>query len=204
MIFEWDNFEKYEDLISEYLKKDEVKIIVEIDAKNTIPRFNIWETTPYEIGNVKYTNWIFVIYVKIFDEISFNSFFECLKNTFESIWFWKAKGRWYGHFENIKLENLVDEEIKVFEYFEKLRRERWLYFILNNYKPTDEEIDNMDLNKSYYKINLKHTKTLSELEKNVFKWQMNFFSEWSVIFSAEKLIWNFYKFENSYNFWYIF
>jgi len=53
-------------------------------------------------------------------------------------------------------------------------------------------------------LNNKHTKSLSEFNKNIFKWKMSFISHWSVISTKEKLVWDYYNSNNSYNFGYIF
>jgi hypothetical protein len=174
------------------------------EYKNSIPRFNIWETNPYIIDNIKYISWNYVIYIKVYNEDDFNLFFDCFKTTFESIWFWKWKSRWYWKFKLLKSFDLDEKELEVFNYFEKLDKEKNLKVVLNNYKPTNNEIKNFDLNKSFYKLNNKHTKSLSEFNKNIFKWKMSFISHWSVISTKEKLVWDYYNSNNSYNFGYIF
>lgn len=173
------------------------------EYKNSIPRFNIWDTNPYEIENIEYNKWNYVIYVKIFEEDNFKIFFDCLKNTFEKVWFWKGKSRWYGHFLNVELQELNQNEKEVFDYIEKLKSNN-LYFVLNNFKPKTEEIETIDIEKSFYLINSKHTKSLTEFNTNIFKWQMNFFQVGSIIYSEKKLIWDKYQSDNSFNFGFIF
>ena len=204
MIFTWKEEELREQLRI-YSKNNESKKINETvwEYKNNIALFNIWETKPFEIENIDYITWNYVIYVKIFDEKDFNIFFDCLKNTFEKIGFWKGKSRWYGHFKNVENFDLDENEKEVFEYLDELKKQN-LYLVLNNYKPKTEEIENFDLEKSFYQINTKHTKSLNEFNENIFKWQMNFINNWSVIKSQKNLIWDNYKSWNSYNFWYIF
>jgi len=204
LIFTWKDDELRGKLES-FSKNSELKKNKETvsEYKNSIPRFNIWDTNPYEIEDIEYISWNYEIYVKIFNEADFDLFFDCFKNTFEKIWFWKGKSRWYWHFEKIENSNLNEKEKEVFEYLQELKNKN-IYLILNNYKPTDEEIWSFDLDKSFYQINTKHTKSLSEFNENIFKWQMNYISAWSVINSKKELIWESYISWNSYNFWFIF
>jgi len=201
-----DEIEKLNEKLKKYLEtyKKEENLINNIEYKNSIPRFNKKETNPYFLENVKYTNKNFVIYVKVFDENDFWLFFEKLKNTFENIWFWKAKSRWYWHFKNVELKDLEKNEKEVFDYFDFLEKEKNLKIILNNFKPSKKDLENIDLSNSFYQILSKNTKSLEEFNKNIFKWQMNFIKEGSVLKCKNKLIWDFYKSDNSYNFWYIF
>lgn len=200
LIFNWKNNE-FRDRLKNISNNGNKEIV--IDFKNSIPRFNNWDTNPYEIPDINYISWNYVIYVKLIDEKDFELFFDCLKNTFEKIWFWKWKSRWYGHFKNVEIKDLDINESEVFKYIDELKKQN-LYFVLNNYKPKDSEIDKFNLDKSFYQLNSKHTKSLSEFNENIFKWQMNFISEWSVIYSDDKLVWDSYKSDNSYNFWFIF
>lgn len=204
MLFEWDNYDEYNEKIKWYLDNFMIKQEIVSDYKNSIKRFNLWETEPYEIENIKYISWNYVIYIKVYDENDFKIFFDSMKNTFETIWFWKAKSRWYGSFKEVNISDLSLKEKEVFDYFEELKQKYNLYFVLNNFKPNDDEINNFDLSKSYYQINNKHTKSLYEFNKEIFKWQMNFIEAWSVIYSENNLKWDFYKNWNSYNFWFIF
>ncbi len=206
LLFNWNQVELKEELINildDFNKKLKNSKLVS-EYKNSIPRFNIWDTNPYSIENIKYNSWNKVIYVKVYDESDFNLFFKCLKNTFNSIWFWKAKSRWYWQFSNIELEDLDNNEKDCFTYFENLEKEKNLKIVLNNYKPSVSEIEDIDLSKSFYKLNNKHTKSLSEFNKTIFKWKMSFFAPWSVISTNQKLKGDFYKSWNSCNFGFIF
>ena len=204
LIFTWKE-DQLREVLKNYSKNNEWKNINErvSEYKNSIPRFNIWETNPFEIEDVNYISWNYVIYVKIFDEKDFNLFFDYFKNTFEKIGFWKGKSRWYGHFRSVESRELDLNEKEVFEYIEELKKQD-LYLVLNNYKPIDEEIESFDLKNSFYQINTKHTKSLSEFNENIFKWQMNFINAWSVITSKKVLIWDNYSSDKSYNFGFIF
>lgn len=205
LIFTW-NDEKLRENLKIYVKSNEWKKIFDnvIELKNSIPRFNNWETIPYEIWDIKYISWNYEIYAKIENELDFNLFFNCFKNTFEKIWFWKWKSRWYWHFKSIETKDLEENEKEVLEYIKELKKQN-LYFVLNNFKPSFEEINSLNLDKSFYEINMKHTKSLSEFNNNlIFKWQMNFFKEWSIIYSEKELKWDYYKSWNSYSFGYIF
>lgn len=204
--FTWEQI-NLKNKIKNYLEDKKVednREIRTIEYKNSIPRFNIWETNPYTINDIKYTNWNYVIYIKIYDNDDFDLFFNCFKNTFESIWFWKGKSIWYWQFSKIEIKDLDNKEIEVFHYFDKLEKDKKLKIVLNNYKPKNEEINNFNLKESYYKLNNKHTKSLSEFNKVIFKWKMSFIDSWSVISCNSKLVWWYYKSGKSYNFGYIF
>ncbi len=201
LLFNWKVEELNNKLVDLNLDEDKINIS---EAKNSIPRFHKWETTPYHIDDIEYISSSYTIYVKIYDERKFQLFFDCLKNNFETIWFWKWKSKWYWHFKNVELLGLDEEEKEVFDYFEELKKEKWYNIILNNFKPSNNDLENINIDKSYYVLNTKHTKSLSEFNKNIFKWQMNFFSPWSLLISDKIIIWDYYKSGNSYNFWYIF
>jgi len=187
-------FIKQKEIYQNLTKEDEV-------WKNMIPRFNSWETNPYSII-VTFVKQI-VVYVKIFDKEKFKSFYSFLKEVFETIWYWAGKSRWFWKIEKVELKDLNEKEKKTFEYLEELRK-NWIYLVLNNYKPTEEELKNIDLSRSFIDINWKNTKTLWELNEKFFKWRMNFIKEGSVIISGEKLKGDFYESNGSYNFGYMF
>jgi len=192
-----DNF------LKQIVNKKENETIVKSDLlwKNTIPRFNKGDTNTFsvEVNFVKY----FVIYVNINDEAKFNIFYNFMKKLFLTIWFGSWKSRWLWKFQNIKLEELSDIEQDFFNFIKK-EKEEWKYFILNNYKPSISDIENIDWSRSYIVINNKQTKTIQEFNKYFFKWEMNFISPWSVVYSKNPLKWDFYNASESYNFGFIF
>ena len=173
------------------------------EFKNSIPRFYKGDTNPFAIEDVNYTNQEKVIYVKVYDEEKYNRFFESLKNTFETIWWWKWKSRWYGKIAYVKNETLDTKEIDFFDYLQELKKEN-KYIVLNNYKPSENDLQNIDIEKSFINLNHKHTKSLDNMP---FKWKMSFISAWSVL-TWENLKWDFYKAQledkESINFWYLF
>lgn len=201
--------EEYDDLLKEIINedKDDIKNITTAEFKNSIPRFNSTDTTPFAISDITYTNNEKIIYVKIFDEAKYNKFFECLKNTFETIWFGAWKSRWYGKIKYVKEEKLNKKEEELFKYIEQLKKE-WKYIVLNNFKPSKDDIENIDTWKSFINLNHKNTKALDNMP---FKWKMSFISAWSVVITENiwyKIKWNFYKVQlekkESTNFWYLF
>jgi len=210
---------KYNELLNQYFFKGKEKtqnIIrskVVSDYKNSIPRFHSDDTSPFAISNITYSNQEFLIYVKIFDETKFQEFFETMKNTFETIWRWAKKSIWYGKVKKFELKKLDNNEKEVFDLIEQ-KRDEWIYYILNNYKPTKKEILNFDLKHSFLSFNIKHWKIFPKnwnWQKQPFKWQFSFIAAWSTIKvnpNDQQLKWCKYKFkwENCqiFNFWYIF
>ena len=196
-----NEFKKY--LISnENNDKEENKKVSEF--KNNIPRFHKWETNPYTIENVKWDKRSFIIYVKILDEDKWNKFYASMKTIFTTIWWGKWKSRWYGKIDKIEVETLTTEEKEVFDYIEEMKN-NGRYYILNNYKPSNEELKVINLEESFIEYNHKNGKTLQNMP---FKWQFSFIKAGSVVQSDNKLIWDKYVFENennkSVNFGYLF
>ncbi len=171
--------------------------------KNTIPRFNSGETNPYMI-DVNFYNEL-TIYVKIFDKEKIDNFFDFMKNIFENIGFGAGKSRGFWKFEKIDLQDLSESEKDSFDYLQELEKQG-KKLVLNNYKPTDEELNMIDFKNSFIDINWKNTKTTQELNKDFFKWSMNFINVGSVlsIKSNEEIKWGYYKSGISYNFGYLF
>lgn len=176
---------------------------VEVDYKNSIGRFSSsWDwTVPYSIDNVKYSENQMIVYVKIYDEESWNKFFNSMKVVFEKLWWWKWKSRWYWKVSEFSNPMELDQKEKeLFEYFEELEK-NWKYIILNNYIPSDDEIDQMNIDNTYMSLVYKNAKSIS---KEIFKGNMKFIWEGSYIESSSKLTWTFYKSWRSFNFWYKF
>ena len=179
------------------------KMFVEDEVwKNMVPRFNIWETEPYCIKS-NFTDEI-AIYVKVFDKDKFKKFYSFMKNILENIWYWAWKSRGFGKVEKVSLNELTKIEKEAFDYIENLKKSEWLHIVLNNYKPTEEELENINIEESFIDINWKNTKTIYEINKKFFKWKMPFIKEWSVIKANCNLKGDFYKFKHSVNFWFIF
>lgn len=200
---------KYDDLLKEIINEDksDIKNITTAEFKNSISRFNSTDTTPFVVSDITYTNNKKIIYVKIFDEAKYNRFFECLKNTFETIWFGAWKSRWYGKIKYVEEEKLNKDEEELFKYIEELKKE-WKYIVLNNFKPSKNDIENIDTWKSFINLNHKNTKALDNMS---FKWKMSFISAWSVVIiknKDKKLEWDYYEAKlwdkKAVNFWYLF
>ena len=165
--------------------------------KNAIPRFHTADTNPFA-ENADFAK-KYTIYVKIFDEEKFNKFFNFMKNLFETIGFWAGKSRWFWKFEKIKLSGLTEQEKEILNFVEEWKKQG-NYLVLNNYKPTDEELEMIDFDNSYIDINWKNTKTIQEFNKNFFKGNMNFIKAGSVINmrSDEKVGWGQMSLKGSY------
>ncbi len=174
------------------------------EFKNAIPRYNKGETTPFTIDDVNHTDQEKVIYVKVYDEQQYNIFFDCLKETFETVWWWKWKSKWYGKIEYIQNQDLTEKEKEFFEYVEELKNKN-KYIILNNFKPSKEDLENIQNDKSFINLNHKHTKSLDNMP---FKWKMSFIEAWSFLYSDNILKWDYYKAilkeKESINFGYLF
>lgn len=174
------------------------------EFKNSIPRFNKGDTSPYPIQDIKYTNHNFVVYVKIFDENKYNQFEKEFINIFWTIWWWKWKSKWYWKIESIEVRDIDNNENDLFNYFEELRN-NGIYFVLNNYKPSEWDLSNIDLEKSNISWINKNWKSIWEF---IFKWQFSFVWQWSLLYADNWLNWSYYKFGSdnspSFNFWYIF
>ena len=176
-------------------------------TKNKISRFS-QETTPYEIDNIKYSNNERCIYVKIKDNEQFTTFYMSLEKTFKILGRWAKKSIGYWKINNIRLEEINDKEKILFSLCEK-KQKKGIYYILNNYKPTNTELTTLDLSKSQYKISYKQAKTATTQDQQMpFKWQYAFLTPGSVLFTKEKLKGNNYiqkgEDKNAFNFWYIF
>lgn len=197
--FQWDDFEKFKKLVDKF-KSNIPSYKINSHFKNFTTRFNLWETTPYVLENINYFDENIVLYIKIYDENMRQKFYNSMQIIFNTVGFGKYKSIWYWKIKTILLEDLNDKEKELFDYIENMKKE-WIYYILNNYLPTQEEIKTFDLNKSNLDIQNKNTKTT---QKNIFKWNMNFVYPWSLIYTNEKLKWTYYKIENSFNFWYLF
>ena len=63
----------------------------------------------------------------------------------------------------------------------KEKKKQGIFLVLNNYKPTNKELEMIDFNSSYIDINWKNTKTIQEFNENFFKGNMNFIKAGSVI-----------------------
>ena len=202
---------KQEEILDNVIQVDFDDIVQQdVVWKNAIPRFHTADTNPFA-ENAEFAK-KYTIYVKIFDEEKFNKFFDFIKNLFETIGFWAGKSRWFWKFEKIKLSDLTDQEKEILNFVEE-NKKQGNYLVLNNYKPTNEELEIMDFDSSYIDINWKNTKTIQEFNENFFKWNMNFIKEWSFIRvkseenlkkSEEKIIWSYYESWGSYNFGYLF
>lgn len=171
------------------------------EMKNSIPRFNQWETTPFVVNDIRYSTSEYNIYVKIYDEKDFSKFFELMQKTLLALWRWKWVSRWYGKVSTCELKDLTDQESEAFKYLEQLKSKNQIV-VLNNYKPDNTEIENINLEKSYLQFINKNTKTK---ERNVFKWNMKFIAPGSVLYVKDwELKGSYYQVWTSFNFWYIF
>jgi hypothetical protein len=174
-----------------------------IDQKVSIPRFDSWDTNPYYIEDIKYQNLV-VVYVKIYDQDMRNEFEIYMKDCMINLWRWKAKSRWYGNIKEIIVSEINEQESVFFDYMEVLKK-RWLYYTINNYKPCESDIQNIDFKKSHIYLHNKNTKKLDS--KSIFKWTINFVWSGSVLYTKDSSAllqgW-FYTQYNSYNFGYIF
>jgi len=195
----------FEVVKNELIDENKFKILQksEIIWKNQIPRFNSWDTNIYSV-EVNYSL-EYIIFVKILDEEKFKKFFNFMKEVFEIIWYGAWKSRWFWKFKNIKLEDLNKDEKELFDYFKELKKQ-WKIYILNNFKPKNEEIELIDTEKSFIEINFKNAKTIQEWNKQYFKGNLNFIKAGSVLVLKEKkdLIGDYYVSWNSYNFGYLF
>ena len=210
-IFDWDLSDEAKQKIIEWKKEYEENIEIDNIWKNSIPRFNSWETNPFSV-KAEFAN-EYAIFVKVFDKEKFDNFFKFMKNLFETIGFGAWKSRWFGKFEEIKLLDLLNNEKETFDYLESLEK-NWLKLVLNNYKPTDEELENANWWESFLDINWKNAKTIQEFNEKFFKWRMNFIKAGSVlrVKSDEEIGWSqmkklkgwYYESNGSYNFGYIF
>lgn len=199
-LMEWNPLEG-EDLEKEKGSLNEIKTSV---MKNSIPRFWSGETSPYGIEDVTYSQNGYAFFVKIEDEEDFQKFFKEMQNILLTIGWGKGVSRGFGKISQCECVDLSDEEKKFFEYREKIRAQKNTYFVMNNYKPKEKELEMIDFEKSYLQYLNKNTKTMGE---NVFKGNMKFIAPGSVIVfkeSIEGVLWSYYQVEHSFNFWYLF
>lgn len=210
-IFDWDLSDEAKQKIIEWKKEYDKNIEIDNIWKNSIPRFNSWETNPFSV-KAEFAN-EYSIFVKVFDKEKFDDFYKFMKNLFETIGFGAWKSRWFGKFKEIKLLNLSTTEKETFDYLKNLEKD-WLKLVLNNYKPTDEELEKVNWWESFFDINWKNAKTIQEFNEKFFKWRMNFIKAGSVlrVKSDEEIWWSqmkklkgwYYESNGSYNFGYIF
>ena len=175
------------------------------EFKNTLKRFGTWVATPYIIPSVRYVAWDLVVYVKIYDKNIFELFFSQMQKILLQYGFGAWKARWYGKIKSCTLTELTTEEEEVFDYIHYLRTQGKFY-LLNNYKPTQEELLQINEKTSIYQI---HTKQAKMLGHQVFKWPLNFFAPWSVLqmkklSDINKIYGDYYQSHQAFNFWYLF
>lgn len=201
-----DYFTNPDEIKRKYIDFDFTKLIKLKQEiwKNSVPRFHIGETNPYSLS----ANFVekITIYVKIYDENSFNTFFSFMKEILLTFGFGAWKSRWFWKIKKVELKEITNEEKETFDFLESMKKQ-WKYLILNNFKPSEEDLENIDFEKSNIEINFKHTKTLQELNENFFKWAMNFIKPVSYVVlknKDSKLKGDFYQSWNSYNFGFIF
>lgn len=193
--------DKIPEILKETYEEDKKTEYISSEMKNSMPRFSQGETVPFVINDIKFSTAKYNIYVKIFDESDFEKFFELMQKTLLSIGWGKWVSRWYGKISLCELVDLSQEEKEAFDYIEQLKKNNQI-IVLNNYKPSDTEIDNMDLNKSYLQFINKNTKTS---DKNTFKWNMKFIAPGSVVYVNDwEIVGSYYQVWTSFNFWYLF
>lgn len=175
------------------------------EAKNMIPRFSSGEVTPYNITNLIYTNKKYAIYVKIIDEKQFVKFYQKMQDVLLTIGRGKWVSRGYGKVGTCELLELSEQERDAFLFINDLRERQGIYLILNNYKPQDGEIDCFDLDRSYFHLVNKNTKSRGEM---IFKWNMKFIAPGGVlvkkIWDSTEIKGSYYESNLSFNFWYLF
>jgi hypothetical protein len=152
-----------------------------IDFKNSIPRFDIENTTPYALDEIKRYDGKCIIFVSIFHdwEKDFDLFFASMKKTFLNLGRGKYKSKGYGNIKDINIWDLNKNEKEVFDLIDE-QQTNWQYYILNNYKPSQQDLDHLDEKKSYYSIHHKNA-TSWDNSDNPFKGTMHFFAPWSVL-----------------------
>ena len=195
-LFEYGDFKSFES------SSTQVNIA---EFKNTLKRFGTWVTTPYIIPSVRYVDWDLVVYVKIYDKNIFELFFSQMQKVLLQYGFGAWKSIWYGKIRSCTLTKLTTEEEEVFDYIHYLRTQGKIY-LLNNYKPAQEELLQIDEKFSTYQI---HTKQAKMLGNQVFKWPLNFFAPWSVLqmkkwLDINKIYGDYYQSHQAFNFWYLF
>ncbi|MCR5411450.1 MAG: hypothetical protein K6E76_00230 [Patescibacteria group bacterium] len=107
-----------------------------------------------------------------------------MQNILLTIGWGKGVSRGFGKIAQCECVDLSDEEKKFFEYREKIRAQKNTYFVMNNYKPKEKELEMIDFEKSYLQYLNKNTKTMG---KNVFKGNMKFIAPGSVIVFKESI-----------------
>ncbi|UFX83257.1 hypothetical protein [Candidatus Absconditicoccus praedator] len=202
-IFE-GSMQDYENKISQILKEEknnQEKTIFETlaESKNKIPRDFSNKTEPYSL-EINYYNGSFDIFVKVYDDEAFAKFYKSMEKTFLALGWGKYKSKGYGKIEYINCLDLSTQEQEVFDYFEKLQKEKNIYFVLNNFKLTKEDIEKIDFEQSNLNIQSKNTKSLRQ---NPFKGNMSFVYPGSVIVSKDGLKGGYYQVNNSFNFGYL-
>lgn len=173
------------------------------EQKNMTPRFWKGETVPYALPNVSYWD-EYVVYVKIYNDDLFSCFFDSMQKVLMGLGFWAGKSRGYGKLLKCELLDLHVNEKACFDEIEKLRK-KGLIYVLNNYKPADQECKMIDYENSSYVIHTKQAKG----GKSVFKGALHFFGEGSCLqFTApvqEKIVLGgYYEVHQAFNFWYLF
>lgn len=175
-----------------------------IELKNKILRFGMGETDPYITHNIKYNPNSYTIYVKIYNNDAFERFFHFFQHSLLNLWYGKAKSRGYGKVAKCECLNLTENEQAFFDFHTKLK-EKWIYYVLNNYKIDKSEFSLFDFWKSNYTLYSKHTKSL---QWTIFKWEQKFIQAGSILYAyhpiEKKVLGDYYQHEQSFNFWYLF
>jgi hypothetical protein len=139
------------------------------------------------------------MYVKIFDEEAFNLFWMVMKEVLETIGRGKAISRGYGKLHQVKVVELNEEEQSVFAYLNTLKQQGILV-VLNNFKPSEQEIKMIDLEHSFLSFTNKNTKSLG---KHIFKGNMTFIAPGSVLqkkANTPDFVGSYYQVNQSFNF----
>lgn len=196
--------DSYNFLNEEVRNNKEVSIQKYLNFNVSIPRFNSWDTNIYNITRYL-SDYVFFIKWENLEKIEI--FTKFIKEIFWNIWFWAKRSIWLWHISSINIENINEDEKHTFSFINQVKDQKWEILVLNHYKPSLEDLENIDFENSRISINYKNTKTLEEINNNFFKWDMNFIEPWSIIKVKDKtkiLKWDYYKSWNSYNFWFIF
>lgn len=185
------------------LQEPEITSIAEF--KNTVPRFAQADTTPYSIPQVHYTDQDWVVYVKIYDQKAFQRFFASMQTVLMQYGFWAGKSRGYGKLSACTLQESTPSEKAVFDEIDQLRKQGLVYLI-NNFKPSSLEIQQIDWSKSYYQL---HTKQAKKADGEIFKGALNFLAagsvlSWKISDDPNTRYGDFYQTNQAFNFWYLF
>lgn len=202
-----DEKEKYDEILSTKKHHSNEKYA---EFKNSIPRFHSDDTTPFAIPDITYSDHSWTIYVKVFDEQKFQLFWEAMQNTLMTIGRWAKKSIGYGKIKTIECQWVNEQEQAVFDLIQQ-HKEKGQYYVLNNYKPTPEELSHIDLKTSNILYSHKHPKTFPTdvSEQTPFKGKYSFIAPWSVVqfknnhLSTEKVLGESYRHWESFNFWYL-